>query len=838
MPPIDRAAAAAAAAAAARQRALEEERRREEAALQAAQERARAEAAREKAAQSRAKAFAKDGISTGRGGALRRGAVARLDARGLDVARPSAPTSASYRINPLIGPPAPVAATKADPTSDAARLGTIQDPGQRAQALQHMVEQNKDPAYRKTLLAAAKPAIEDLSRRVTDKHSGASVASRQAAVDALSHTTEALAPDDQKTLTDTFAGAMKDGNVGDDADEFGTLLKQGVKDGAGAAFGVRLASSLCTEGKKTAANDSAKFVSQGIDDVRKSFDDAKKHVDELHGQLGQELASWQLNGTDQVNALKAFDAEHHLTDATNELEHQGQLLASTLNGAGIAASDPALQAQAAEHQFAGRAGAVTRYGNVGDLLGHSADVLKDIPALASTRAGANAISDAVKQNGEGHDTFLNHVADIAGTGETAKGLIDSVRSAVVQSLGTHLLELARDGNFDSEKNALLKGLNSGRALFGLSEKQMTGLTDALGTFKSGMTDDELKTATKLAGDKISELGDIGGKVGEALKGLTVVFGAIGVVKDWSNFSDADVKEKLGTICNTLSVGKDGADLITGTLSRFAANSAADVAEKAGTDAAAAAETVGLTAGKLLGAGIGALGAVVSGWQAFDDFKAGNTQKGVGETMTAIGGVVATAGLFLDGSIAGAPAGVVLNVVGGVLAAAGTVVSLFAGSPNPFEGDQKDMGKILQQLGVHQDVADKLAQFNSDGQNFGTWVHAVAQNLGQSTGDFVRSMNGWSPKQVDDFLDAARLQRDTDSNNSNRRNNAAAVLGQDNAQKLEDTVHIGYRGGSSVTHGDAQKQLRQQVDAQTGQVTYNAALVQAAADWVRNGKQTG
>ncbi len=833
-----KAAAAAEAAAEARQRAIEAARRAaEEAAKRAAEEAARRQAAQAAAkaqqqaqAKAKAKTFGKDDMSTGKGGALRRAAAARLDAKGLDPARPTEATAKTVKASRLQQQALKDSTASQAAQRDAKKLAQAKDPATRAKQLDQLVTANQDPAYQKALLASAKPQLEELSRQVTDKNSGFSVAKRQAAVDSLAKATEKLAPDAQQQLAGTFAGAMKNQNVGDDSNEFGTLLKNGVKDGSGASFGVRLASALQSSGKTTAANDASKFVGQGISDVRQDFEEAHQKVDELHAKLGSELQSWKLTGQDQTRALKTFDKENHLNDATQDLEAKGQLLASTLDGASIAVGDPALKAGAAARQPMTRFGAAApRFGNESDLVSGAKDTLKDLPDVADTKAGAAALSGAVSASGEGKETFLDHLSEVTEKGEQADAFVNRVRSSVVQAVGTHLLESARAGTFSEESSKVLQGLSSNRALFGASAKQMDGLTEALGQFKPGMTGEELQAATQATGKKIAALGEGEGAVAQSLKGLSVVFGTIGAVKDWQHFSEADVQEKIATVSTTLSVGKEGANLVTSTLSRFAGDSAGE-----------AAETAGLTAGKLLGAGIGALGSVVSGWQAVDAFKAGDVQAGVGDSLTAIGGAVATAGLFFDGTIAGAPAGVVLNVVGGVVAAAGVAVSLFSSPPNPFEGQEQDLGRILQGLGVQQRVANQLKDFNSDGQNFGTWVSAVAKKLGQPTGDLVRSMNGWSDQQVTDFLDAARLQHDTDSNNSNRLKNAAAVLGTSSATALEDARPVFTRGYSPQLAKQAEQQraaqaaLREQVNEKTGAITYDDALVESAAQWVRTG----
>lgn len=720
--------------------------------------------------------------------------------------------------------------------ADAARLGQVQNPAARAQMLQSMVKNATDPTYQKALVDAAGPQIKSMASQIVSKDSGISVTDRQAALDALSQTTEKVRPDAQKSLASAFASAMKNENVGDDGDEFGTLLKNGIESGSGASFGVRLASELQSSGKTTAANDASKFIGQGIGELKQSFEDAKEKVDDLNAKMGQELATWRLEGRDQTNAVKTFDERNGVAAAQADLEKQGRLLASVLPGADLAANDPALKAGAAATQPIGIGGGqVSKFSNESDLLDAAKGTMHDLPELADTKAGAEALSSAVEAEGEGEETFLSRAAEYAEQGESAKKFVDNVRAATVQAVGVKLLDAARTGDFEGESQKLLSGLNASSKLFGATPEQMQGLTRAYGAFKPGMTAAQLESASQNLGNQIRTVSsDAEGAVAQSLKGLGVVFGAVGAVSDWSHFSEASVKEKLGTIAGTLNVGKEGAELVTTTLTRFTADSAT-----AGSGEAVA-ETAGLTAGKLLGAGIGALGTVVSGWNAVDDFSSGNIQAGVGDSLSALGGAVTTAGLFLDGTIVGAEAGVVLNVAGGVIAAAGAVVSLFSSPPDPFESQEGDLKAELQSIGVKEELADQLNSFNDDGQNtFGAWISQVAKQAKVPTGTLVRSMNNWSDDQVAQFLDAGRLQQGTDSNNGNRLENARAVLGS-NADALEDPsgdVRLAAQWGNTEAQSQLDAELATQRDLReqpnkSGAYVYDAALVQQTVSWLR------
>ncbi len=839
--PSSSSAAAAAAAEAARQRAIAEAKRRAEEAAKKAQEEAakkaaakqaaaaKAAAAKQKtvnAAATRANKFGREEFSTGKGGALRRNAVTKLGAQGLNVKSPDA----ADRVTKT---PQQVA------QQDATALSGISDPAKKAQAFDNYISTNKDPAYRAALVTAAKPQIEAIENSVVNKDSGATKEARQSALNSLTHATEQLDPESQKAIASTFAAKMEDQNVGDDDDEFGTMLKNSIKAGNGASFGVRLASELQATGKETAANDSSKFVGQAIKDIREDFDDANDTVTTNNQHLAQEVPQWQFSGEDKQKALAAFSKNNHVAEANAELDKQAKLLASVEAGSGIAATDPTLKAGAAEKRFVGRGGQMTVHQNEADLLSASTDALKDVSTLATTDAGAKAITDAVKASKPGQPSFIDQARETLGTLDDAKGALESLQTAVLQASSVRLLQAAQSGNFQAEQSAILSGLRNNSALFGTNQAQLDDLTATLGKFKPGMTQDEINAITKEAGSKIEGLSDTGSKLKASFKGLSLALGTVSAIEDWKNFDQASVKDKIATISSTLQLGSDGADFAASTFSRFTSASAAAETGEAAAEA-------GLAASKLFGAGLGALGTVVSGWNAFDDFKNGDVQKGIGDTMGAIGGAVATAGLFLDGSIAGAPAGVVLNIAGGVIAGVGALVSLFASEPDPFEGQQDDLGKILEGIGVKHDVAERLKDFNGDGQNFGTWVSSVAKELNMSTGDFVRSMNGWSDQQVVDFLDAGRLQHDTDGNNSNRLNNASHVLGDDTAKQLEDWRPTYYGRGapppsanveSKDDHDSKQDALRLDEDEDTGKITYKPALVQKAADWVRNGRST-
>ena len=79
-----------------------------------------------------------------------------------------------------------------------------------------------------------------------------------------------------------------------------------------------------------------------------------------------------------------------------------------------------------------------------------------------------------------------------------------------------------------------------------------------------------------------------------------------------------------------------------------------------------------------------------------------------------------------------------------------------------------------------------------------------------------------------------MQQGTDSNNSNRLNNASAVLGS-YAQKLEDPQpqfegRFAYQPPSQAAANE-QKALQKTTDPKTGEYVYNTQLVDQTYQWL-------
>lgn len=763
----------------------------------------------------------------------------------------AAPYSTASQVHDALGGAVPTAASTKQllhagisvsdaAKAEAARLSSIRDPAAQATMLSSLAASSTDPHYQSALIQAAGPQLTALSHQIVDHKSGFTLDQRQQALNTLTGLSEKLKPDAQQALATAFASGIGNATVGTGKDNFGALLENSITSGSGASFGARLTTALQSQGKTETANTAASSLAAGIHEVKAKFEQTSKKLEELKTRMGSELAAWNLKGRDLKTAVAQFQQDNHVGALQQQLEAEGATLASTIPGANLAATDPALEAAASQTTNAGYRGLMVSQVNGGlhDLVANARGAVQDLPQLAATRAGADLIASSVRAEGEGAHTFLSHLGEYAEQGHKGEEFLAKTRTAVVSSVGVGLMHAAQNGNYAAASTGMLKGLTANPELLGLSKDNVGGIAKALGGFKPGMTNAQLKAASleyKGALNKAFVGAANGGETGagKLLSGLGAAFGIASAVGTLSHFDQNSFSTNAATILGTISGAKDIKDTATtvaGILSRFqqdtqlggdAATAAKGASGLAGaTDAAAAA---GMGA-KVLEKGLGAIGVAASAFSLANDITNGNTQAAVGDGLSTIGGAV---------MLATGASGVGL-LVGGALVAAGALVSLFAPSENPFAKNQDELKAELKAIGANDQVAEELKSFTDKGTNWGSWVSQVAQKANLTTGDFVRSMNGWTAQELSQFLDAGRLQLSTDDNNGNRLRNATAVIGTA-ANKLED-AHFNFDGGDAAaqqfaSQAQAQRDYRAHVDDQTGEITYRADLVQAAANWV-------
>lgn len=681
--------------------------------------------------------------------------------------------------------------------ADAQKLSAAKDPQSRAKLLQSYLKDGKDPAYQKALINDAKPQIQELSKQIWDKHSGFSKDERLHALDTLTRTTEGLRPDAQKALAAQVAQTLPNRTIGDDSDQFGGLIKQSIKDGAGASFSVRLASALQSSGKTEAANDTAKFVNQGISDVKKDFDSASKEMDQKNGLLAP-AASYGKDLSPKDAAKLAIETKKRIgyDDAQKKLEDASAKMASVLNGADLAARDPAMNVCTVKNDN----------GEEQQLGVTARNAMSAIPKLGASKAGSQAIADAVAGEGEGKETFLSHVTEYGGQ---ATGFINGVRSAVISSVGARAMFAAQNDNFTRASKPLFNGLNKLGPMFGASEAQMQRFTQTLSAFRGGLGADKVKAISNTLNEEIKGIaGNPKTPVAQSLKALGTSFGIASAYEGFKNFGDKNLNDKVALITSAIGTGKESAAMLASATTKFLGQYSSTLAT-----AGKATEGALASVGKALNPALQLVSAVTSAVSAYNEFKNGQVVAGVGDSITALGSGIAGVTEAIPGvDLLGQGVGDALSVVGQGIKLVG---GLFSSPPDPFKGTKDGIKQGFKDLGFSDDTASQLSELHGDKkQTFASYLSQVAKQAGVKPEALTYSMRSWSSDQVRRFLDVARLSFDTDSGNDNRFNNAASVIGDGLAGRLED----------------GQKTYLQR-SGKDGQPVYNRDVLARAATWL-------
>lgn len=696
---------------------------------------------------------------------------------------------------------APLALTSEDAARvDAARLAQVKDPAARAKLLATYLAPGQDPKYQQALLEAAKPEIQALSQQICDEHSGLSTEQRQKALETLTRLSEALSPDAQKTLAQQFAEALPDHTIGDDSDQLGAMIQKSINDGAGVSFGVRLVDALQSTGKPEAANDTAKFVNNGVSDVKKQFDAAQKEMDEKNAKLAP-ANSYKDTASPKEEAKIVQETKKKIgyEDTKKKYEAASAKMASLLNGADLAAWDRLF----ANHARRGRD--VGDNGNEQRLAQTARSAIEEIPKLSQSEAGSKAIQGAVEAEGEDRATWLEHVSEY---GEQAKGFIDGVRGAVIESVGARALSLARSGDLNASRS-LFRGVSRLGGVFGASDAQMSRFATTLAGLRQRQGSQRLRTLTNDLARQADEIaGDPNSKAAKALKGLGAVFGIANAYSAGKDFSDQDLQGKVNTVTSVLGTSKEVAQYITGATSRYVGSFAPTIARaaQAGGDALE-------TLSKGLDPALQLVGAVSSAVDTYNDFKNGDIVGGVGDSVSTAGQLISGLTEAIPGvDLLGQGVGDALTVLGqGIKLISG----LFSSPPDPFAGTKDGIKQGLIDSGFPKDTASQLAELHGDGHSTAaSFLRQVAESAGISPSQLLDSMKTWSSHQVRQFLDVARLSFNTDDHNLHRALNASLVIGKELTGRLE--------GGD--------KAYRQH-SGSDGQPVYNPRVVDGAASWL-------
>ncbi len=592
--------------------------------------------------------------------------------------------------------------------ADAVRVGAANSASVRngSQVLLEQLQASSDPAYRAALIRESLPHIEEMGRQVSLDDGRPSEADLQATLANLSRLAELAGPT-ARQIADAFATHIPDHDLDiDDKDRLGGALKEIIKQGNGATFAAELAGSLDRLGRSEAAAEVVKLTREALSDLREDFEEAHEEVSQLNAELGSYLAGFGPMMTDEQRqaAIEAFRARHE--EAYASWEEAGRKLASALEGAGVAMANPVVGGD----QSATWRG-VPIPGEGERLREEAQKALELLPQVGQTQAGLEVVAEAVARQGRGEPAFLDHVQAVGSVVEDGKTYTDAVATLVVKGTALKALELASSGRRAEVPN-LLRGLDRNAALLGVDQTQLEDLTRTLERFGPNLSDARLR---QLAAEVDQKLGAMelepGSRVGQALRGLGVAFGALDVVTGIANFSEADLSQRISTLGNALSVGADGGTMLLdvfGKSSRF------------------------LRAAGPVGAVVGAIG---DGLGAVEAFRNGEYAEGAASSAMAVGAVLMAV-----------PSGV-SQVIGGALIVGGAVAKFFMGRGEEH-ADEDDLKAFLEAGGVNPRVADAINDLNGDRQNYGEMLRVTASELGVTPGELVRHMATWNDDQLD------------------------------------------------------------------------------------------
>ncbi|WP_148712826.1 hypothetical protein [Corallococcus sp. AB030] len=568
-------------------------------------------------------------------------------------------------------------------------LYSIRDPSREihpaaaVRELGALLQKDSSPEYRKALLEAVKPQLESIGGTLTPSPPGDVVSSSehpasQETFEAFGKTASTLRPEERRTFAEGLAAGMGTGNSLESGMEEG--LRESIRRGTGSAFSVELATALERSGKSGQAEAITRTAQAEVEAIREDFAEKSGKVEDLNAQVARLAAGFgpAMTSQEQQNALNSFKKRHQaeyeaLEDAAKKLK--GALEVST-----------EVLKQQGSSLFADKHGGRT------DFTQEALETVKQLNGLVGTDVGQKFIDDEVKKQGNGEPSFLDGVSNLlAGPklGKDANDIAKGLTTAVTKGLASAALKAAASGeDIAGAKRVYDNVLGKNPVLFGVTAEDMDTLK---GHFKNLLENkkgaaDELDSALrKLSVDAPGTTG--ASEAGSALRGLGVVAGLFGTANSVTD------------VAKGLSEGK-GLELMTATKAlgdslSATADTSLFVFDVLNKDAAAARTVLGK-----LGPAGGILGAVGDGLAVANALRNGDNVEAVAKSASALGGaLLAAAALSQAVPVAG-------QVVGGLLLAAGTGVSLWNESQKRQE-KQEDTRAFLQGAGFSPRLAEQL-----------------------------------------------------------------------------------------------------------------------------------
>ncbi|QSQ24126.1 hypothetical protein JY651_03885 [Pyxidicoccus parkwayensis] len=594
-------------------------------------------------------------------------------------------------------------------------------PEAASKELAALLEKGTSPEYRKALLEAVKPQLEAIGGTLSYP-AGASESqptdptSGKETLEALGKASSTLRPEEQRAL----AEGLVSGIGSDEKLKQGTSegLRESLRRGEGGAFSVQLATAFERAGKSRHAESVARTAQAEVKEIREDFAAKSKKVEELNAQVARLAASFgpAMTQKEQQNALNAFKARHKaeygaLEDAAKKLE--GALEASNEV---LKQPDSAL--------FKGRQGGLPGFAD------EALETQKQLKGFVGTDVGQKFIDAEVAKQANQEPSFLDGVSNWLKSpklGKDAQDIAKGLTTSVTKGLASAALKAAASGeNVAGAKRVFENVLGKNPVLFGVTAEDMNTLkghfNDLLDN-KKGAAEALDKELRKLSVEPPGTTGASG--AGSALRGLGVVAGLFGAAN-----SVTDAAKELDLANTTKALGD--------TLSA-SADTSLFVLDVFGKNAQAATKVLGK-----LGPAGGVLGAVGDGLAAAKAFGAGDTVEGFAKTASAAGGaLLAAAALSQSVPVAG-------QVVGGLLFAVGTGVSLWNESQKRQES-QQDTKAFLRGAGFSPRLAEQLKDPDT-AMRTGRFLTQMAERLHTTPQELRQRLERLTDrKQLDTFF---------------------------------------------------------------------------------------
>jgi hypothetical protein len=492
----------------------------------------------------------------------------------------------------LLGAPAPFTPDQAA-DFDVASIRSALKTGASSGA--SMLSQQLDGADEKQQLLLLSKAGPEVTKMISDANTGDPGAAN-ALAEAVTHARGAART---QLLTLLAQGTKGKDSFLIGAFSSGLFRGEGAKDLAG------YSAALVKAGKTDAAAALSTQATAGMASVRTRFDEAKKKVDALNGEVaritlgfGQAVPQEKLQKYfNDFKAKHAAEYDAYEAAAKPYLGVMEAAAAGTLDG--VAQAAPGVDGVLAK-------------GELTLALGNS-------EALLDTRTGKAELYRAFQLQKKGEPNFLTEMKEGA---EKGKKLVE-VPEKLVNAIAKGMISYT---SFTKGAGALSDLVKENAALLGIPEKRIKEFADSLNEIGNS----KLSPTQRMAAEK-EAVGQLKGGEFKTTKALGLLLTAPGLIEGWANFGNTDT---VGQMKQIVESGKFGSELVS-----FMSKDAA-VFEKIAT-----------AAGPVLGALDIAKG--------FKDMYAGNNfdgamsiYSGLGAVMMAVpGGQVFGAALMIGSTVA-------------------------------------------------------------------------------------------------------------------------------------------------------------------------------------------